>query len=206
MSDRCEHGGSERSRKQLVAVIGGVGVVLAAPAAGLMAPSEAHAAPVIPVPQQVIPGFAFFGSSGLSAALLDPIFDIFGLVPGLNIFIGNGADGTATSPNGGNAGLLFGNGGNGFSRTIPGTGDGGNGGAAGQGGFVPFFTGSGTLGKGGNGGAGGAGGDGGAPWSLGGRGAYVSATAGLCHPSSQGDLGERRLEGTAEPRTRYVVC
>ena len=151
MSDRSERGnGPWQAGRPLVAAaaaIGGAGLVLAAPAAALMAAPEALAAPVFPVPQQIaIPGLDFFGSGGLSAALLDPVFDIFGLIPGLNIFIGNGVDGTATSPNGGDAGLFAGNGGNGFSRTIPGTGNGGNGGNAGL-----FF---GDGGNGGNGAAG----------------------------------------------------
>uniref|UniRef100_UPI0035C7CC89 PGRS repeat-containing protein n=1 Tax=Mycobacterium kansasii TaxID=1768 RepID=UPI0035C7CC89 len=58
--------------------------------------------------------------------------------------IGNGADGTATSPNGGAGGLLYGNGGNGFSPTTAGA-PGGNGGSAG------------LIGNGGAGGSGGAG-------------------------------------------------
>ena len=125
-------------------VIGGAGFVLGAPAAVLMAASEAQAAPVLPAPLQFeIPGLDFFGTGGLSAALLDPFFDMAGLIPGLNMFIGNGVDGTATSPNGGNAGLFAGNGGNGFSRVIPGTGDGGNGGNGGL-----------FIGDGGNGGNG----------------------------------------------------
>ncbi|WP_459797727.1 PE family protein, partial [Mycobacterium riyadhense] len=63
--------------------------------------------------------------------------------------IGNGANGTAASPNGGAGGLLFGNGGNGFSQTTAGV-AGGAGGSAG------------LIGNGGNGGAGGAGAAGGA--------------------------------------------
>ncbi|CKO79633.1 Conserved protein of uncharacterised function%2C PE-PGRS family protein PE_PGRS19 (part1) [Mycobacterium tuberculosis] len=63
--------------------------------------------------------------------------------------IGNGADGTAANPNGGAGGLLYGNGGNGFSQTTAGL-TGGTGGSAG------------LIGNGGNGGAGGAGANGGA--------------------------------------------
>ncbi|WP_353698794.1 PGRS repeat-containing protein, partial [Mycobacterium tuberculosis] len=44
--------------------------------------------------------------------------------------IGNGADGTAANPNGGAGGLLYGNGGNGFSQTTAGL-TGGTGGSAG---------------------------------------------------------------------------
>ena len=76
------------SRRPLVATaaaIGGAGIVLAAPAAALMAAPAAQAAPVVPAPQQgcgyfdprcppfAIPGLDFFGSGGLSAALLDPV-------------------------------------------------------------------------------------------------------------------------------------
>ncbi len=53
--------------------------------------------------------------------------------------IGNGADGTAANPNGGAGGLLYGNGGNGFSQTTAGL-TGGTGGSAG------------LIGNGGNGG------------------------------------------------------
>ncbi len=56
--------------------------------------------------------------------------------------IGNGANGTAASPNGGDGGILYGNGGNGFSQTTAGV-AGGAGGSAG------------LIGNGGNGGAGG---------------------------------------------------
>jgi hypothetical protein len=116
-----------------VAAIGGAGLVVAAPAAALIAAPGAQAAPVVPAPQQFdIPGLDFFGSGGLSAALFDPIFDIAGMVPVLNIFVANGVDGTATNPNGGNAGLFFGNGGKGFDAATPG-GNGGNGGNAGPG-------------------------------------------------------------------------
>ena len=70
--------------------------------------------------------------------------------------IGNGANGTAASPNGGAGGLLYGNGGTGYSETTSGV-AGGAGGAAG------------LLGRGGAGGAGGANGAGGA----GGRGGWL---------------------------------
>ncbi|WP_186242696.1 PE family protein, partial [Mycobacterium simulans] len=62
--------------------------------------------------------------------------------------IGNGANGTASNPNGGAGGILYGNGGNGFSQTTAGV-VGGAGGSAG------------LIGNGGNGGAGGAGAAGG---------------------------------------------
>ncbi len=77
--------------------------------------------------------------------------------------IGNGANGTAASPNGGDGGILYGNGGNGFSQTTAGV-AGGAGGSAG------------LIGNGGNGGAGGAGAAGGAGgaggWLLGNGGAH----------------------------------
>ena len=82
--------------------------------------------------------------------------------------IGNGANGTATNPNGGAGGLLYGNGGAGFSQTAPGV-AGGSGGAAG------------LLGNGGAGGAGGAGANGGAGglggWLFGNDGTAGAGTA-----------------------------
>src|SRR6185437_2414964 len=63
--------------------------------------------------------------------------------------IGNGADGTALDPNGGDGGLWFGDGGNGWDSTQPGE-------AGGSGGDAVGF-----LGSGGEGGAGGAGAAGG---------------------------------------------
>jgi hypothetical protein len=94
--------------------------------------------------------------------------------------IGNGANGTAASPNGGPGGLLFGNGGNGFSQTGAGVigGAGGNAGLIGTGG---------TGGAGGPSAAGGAGGLGG--WLDGndgaaGTGAPVSGTVKLTTSTS----------------------
>jgi PE family len=94
--------------------------------------------------------------------------------------IGNGTNGTATSPNGGAGGLLFGNGGTGFSQTASGA-IGGAGGSAG------------LIGNGGAGGAGGAGAAGGAGglggWLFGhdgsvGAGTPVNATVPLQQVSS----------------------
>ena len=137
MSKRSNRGtDSRRSRKPkrpllaTAAAIGGAGLILATPGAALMAAPEAQAAPVVPAPLQT-GGFDFFGTGGLSAAPFDPIFELFGAIPFVKIFIGNGTDGTAANPNGGNAGLFAGNGGDGFSPTVPGT-PGGNGGAAGS--------------------------------------------------------------------------
>ncbi|KAA1250658.1 PE family protein [Mycobacterium simiae] len=80
--------------------------------------------------------------------------------------IGNGADGTAANPNGGAGGLLYGNGGNGYSQTGGGL-AGGNGGAAG------------LIGNGGAGGAGGANAAGaGGPGGIGGAGGWLYGNGG----------------------------
>src|SRR4051794_38888988 len=115
MSNQSKRGTGSQLRKPLVATVaavGGAGMLLGAPAAGLLA-APAQAAPVVAAPLQLpaIPGLDFFGSGGLSAALLDPVFSIASAIPFLNIFVANGTPGTATNPNGGNAGLFFGNGG-----------------------------------------------------------------------------------------------
>ncbi len=88
--------------------------------------------------------------------------------------IGNGAPGTATAPNGGAGGLLFGDGGAGYTQTSGMAANGGNGGkaglignaGAGGGGFAGGAGGVGgngglLMGNGGVGGAGGVGGNGG---------------------------------------------
>ncbi len=81
--------------------------------------------------------------------------------------IGNGANGTAATPNGAAGGILYGNGGTGYSETAPGV-AGGTGGAAG------------LIGNGGAGGAGGAGAVGGAGglggWLYGNNGAAGAGT------------------------------
>ncbi len=69
--------------------------------------------------------------------------------------IGNGTNGTAAHPNGGAGGLLYGNGGNGYSETTSGV-------AGGAGGKAGLIGNGGTGGTGGAGAAGGAGGVGGA--------------------------------------------
>lgn len=88
--------------------------------------------------------------------------------------IGNGFDGTAASPNGGAGGILYGNGGNGYSQTTAGVG----GGAGGAAGFI------------GNGGAGGAGGLG-APGGPGGTGGWLFGDGGPGGPggTSAGTAG-----------------
>lgn len=78
--------------------------------------------------------------------------------------IGNGANGTAASPNGQPGGFLWGSGGNGFSQPV----GGGNGGNGGDAGFIGGNGGNG--GKGGDGGAGGMGGNGGRAGHLTGHG------------------------------------
>ncbi|GFG79858.1 hypothetical protein MPRG_31340 [Mycobacterium paragordonae] len=84
--------------------------------------------------------------------------------------IGNGANGTAASPNGGAGGLLIGNGGNGFSFTSGATAqNGGSGGAAG------LIGNGGAGGTGYLGGSGGGGGNGG--WLIGSGGSGGAAGA-----------------------------
>src|SRR6476469_8121685 len=141
MSKHSRYRGKGRHRAQkrsrplaaTAAAVGGAGLVLSAPAAALLAmPSEAQAAPLMPAPAGLFG--CFFGSTvggdclagdnaGLASGLTDglataqPFLDMAGGIPIVNIFIGNGADGTAAHPNGFNGGLLIGNGGNGFSPT-----------------------------------------------------------------------------------------
>jgi hypothetical protein len=86
--------------------------------------------------------------------------------------IGNGADGTAASPNGGAGGLLLGNGGVGYSSTTPGV-AGGAGGAAG------------LIGNGGPGGAGGANAAGG----PGGQSGFLLGTGGTGGQGGAGAAG-----------------
>ncbi|WP_152630553.1 PE family protein, partial [Mycobacterium tuberculosis] len=94
--------------------------------------------------------------------------------------IGNGADGTAANPNGGAGGLLYGNGGNGFSQTTAGL-TGGTGGSAG------------LIGNGGNGGAGGAGANGGA----GGNGGWLYGSGGNGGAGGPGPAGAIGAPGVA---------
>ncbi|WP_373229935.1 PE family protein, partial [Mycobacterium marinum] len=107
--------------------------------------------------------------------------------------IGDGAAGTAANPNGGAGGLLYGNGGAGYSQPTPGLAGGaggaagliGNGGAGGTGGAgaaggVGGNSGwlYGNAGNGGLGGAGAAGGAGGRAWLIGNGGAGGDSGAG----------------------------
>jgi hypothetical protein len=109
-----------------------------------------------------------------SLAVFSPAQELLG-----RPLIGNGANGTAASPNGGAGGLLYGNGGTGYSESTPGA-AGGNGGNAG------------LIGNGGTGGAGGAsngtyaGGGG-----EGGRGGWLFGNNG-----TNGQAGGSNLNGT----------
>ncbi|GAQ36982.1 PE-PGRS family protein [Mycobacterium pseudoshottsii JCM 15466] len=85
--------------------------------------------------------------------------------------IGNGANGTATSPNGEAGGLLFGNGGIGYSQT-------GSGIVGGAGGSAGLIGNGGAGGTGGAGATGGAGGNGGWLFGSGGIGGTGGANAG----------------------------
>jgi hypothetical protein len=166
MSNRSKRGpGRRRSpapARTLAVAIGGAGLVLAAPAAALLAsPGEAHAAPVVPIgdicggasplrlrrarsvqPSHYGVANRCYDPFGLTSTFTNTFLDLADGIPVLNVFIGNGADGTAAHPNGFNDGLFAGSGGNGYSPTTPGA-NGGNGGHAG------FF-----FGDGGGGGSG----------------------------------------------------
>jgi hypothetical protein len=62
--------------------------------------------------------------------LNNPLMNLAGAIPIVNIFVGNGLPGTAAHPDGFNGGILVGNGGAGWNSTTPGV-AGGNGGPAG---------------------------------------------------------------------------
>ncbi|WP_067974356.1 PGRS repeat-containing protein [Mycolicibacter icosiumassiliensis] len=101
--------------------------------------------------------------------------------------IGNGTDGTATDPNGGNAGLLFGDGGNGYDAASAAGVVGGAGGAGG------------LIGDGGDGGAGGLGaygGNGGAGGSFMGDGG-VGGAGGASVAAGPGEFGHSAGTGGA---------
>ncbi|WP_139837190.1 PE family protein, partial [Mycobacterium szulgai] len=120
-------------------------------------------------------GNSYALAEAAAASPLQSLFDAINAPTQLLLgrpIIGDGANGTAASPNGGAGGLLYGNGGTGYSQPansgLAGGAGGsagliGNGGAGGSGG-----TGAAT-GSGGNGGAGGAGG-----WLFGNGGAGVA--------------------------------
>jgi hypothetical protein len=94
--------------------------------------------------------------------------------------IGNGTGGTAASPNGGAGGLLYGNGGTGYSQMTSGP-AGGAGGAAG------------LIGNGGNGGTGGANKNGGA----GGHGGWLFGNGGTGGQAGTGTGGQGGIGGDA---------
>jgi hypothetical protein len=101
-----------------------------------------------------------------SLAAFSPVQNLLG-----RPLIGNGTAGTAASPNGGAGGLLWGNGGTGYSEPASSGLAGGAGGAAG------LIGNGGAGGTGGNGAAGGAGGQGGLLWGTGGTGGQGGANA-----------------------------
>src|SRR5882757_246420 len=171
MSNRSNQGsGSHQAQRPVrhlvatAAVISGAGIVLGAPVAALFIGSGvAQAAPLVSAPTDLCSSSlagcndpsasSLFGAStaltvipagpGISDpfGLADAFFDLAGSIPGLNLFIGNGADGTAEHPDGFNGGLFAGSGGNGYSPAF-----GANGGNGGSGGLF--------IGNGGNGGNG----------------------------------------------------
>ncbi len=103
--------------------------------------------------------------------------------------IGNGANGTAASPNGGDGGILYGNGGNGFSQTTAGV-AGGAGGSAG------------LIGNGGNGGAGGAGAAGGAAARRARSSVGTAAASGAGSHAATGRAPVATSDKAAAPSTR----
>ncbi|QLL05379.1 PecA family PE domain-processing aspartic protease [Mycobacterium vicinigordonae] len=105
---------------------------------------------------------SYASAEATAASLLDPVLDVINAPTQFLLgrpLIGDGANGTAASPNGGAGGILWGNGGNGFSQT----GSGLTGGAGGSAGLIGNGGAGGTGGV--NGGAGGPGGNGG--WLIG---------------------------------------
>lgn len=103
---------------------------------------------------------SYASAEASAASVLDPVFGLINAPTQLLLgrpLIGDGAAGTAASPNGGAGGLLYGNGGAGYSQTVAG--------AGGAGGSAGFVGNGGAGGTGAAGGAGGAGGNGG--WLFG---------------------------------------
>lgn len=127
----------------------------------------------------------------VEAASANPLLDAIN-TPTMTLLgrplIGDGANGTASHPNGGAGGLLWGNGGNGFSQPAGGGTGGyggdaglvGNGGAGGNGGAA---NGSGT------GGQGGGGGNGGWLWGNGGKGGTGGLGGTVLPPNNFGGSG-----------------
>ncbi|MDT5220855.1 MAG: hypothetical protein QOF15_2960, partial [Mycobacterium sp.] len=80
---------------------------------------------------------AYASAEATAASVLDPVFAVINAPTQLLLgrpLIGDGAPGTAANPNGGGGGLLFGNGGNGYS-SVTGGGAGGPAGLIGNGGW-----------------------------------------------------------------------
>jgi len=176
------------------AAVGGAGLVVAAPAAALLAmPGRAQAAPaptgligcVLTLNGDCLDNQSTAIGSSLTdgMATAEPFLDIASGIPIVNIFIGNGADGTAAHPNGFNGGIFAGSGADGYSPTTAGANGGrggnagifyGNGGRGGDGADGNSLVAGGNGGGGGNGsmfiGNGGAGGNGGQGGNGGGNG------------------------------------
>ncbi|WP_261875955.1 PE family protein, partial [Mycobacterium marinum] len=121
----------------------------------------------------------------LLAAINGPTQAIFG-----RPLIGDGAAGTATDPNGGAGGLLYGNGGNGYSETTAGV-------AGGAGGAAGLIGNGGSGGNGGIGAAGGAGGSGGWLCGNGGAGGQGGAGAAAVDGLGVGNGGSGGVGGAA---------
>ena len=146
MSRRSSYRGTHRTEPgkataTTLAVLGGASLFLAVPAAALMAGSGvANAAPAEESAQCTqLPAClgggstptapSLFGPATFALALapdsatndlvdlFNPFVDLAGAIPIVNIFVGNGTDGTAFNPNGGNGGLFIGSGGDGYSAT-----------------------------------------------------------------------------------------
>lgn len=130
-------------------------LALSSAAGSYLAAEAANASPLLTVEQDLL------------AAVNAPTELLFG-----RALIGNGTDGTASSPNGGPGGLLYGNGGTGFSNTASGL----SGGAGGAAGLI------------GNGGAGGAAGNN-ATGGAGGHGGWLFGSGGNGGPAGTGGVG-----------------
>lgn len=126
---------------------------------------------------------AYASAEATAASVLDPVFGIINAPTQLLLgrpLIGDGAAGTAASPNGGAGGLLYGNGGNGFSQTLAGA-------AGGSGGSAGLIGNGGAGGTGGTGAVGGAGGNGG--WLFGNGGWGGAGGANMAGTGGNGGTG-----------------
>lgn len=135
---------------------------------------------------------SYASAEATAATVLDPFVNAINAPTQLLLgrpLIGDGANGTAASPNGGAGGILWGNGGAGYSQTTGGL-AGGNGGSAGL---------IGNGGAGGNGGlnaAGGAGGNGGWLYGNGGAGGTGGASPTVAFGGAGGAGGRAYLLGS----------